>query len=279
MTSSDCETGSIKIHEDISSRFLEQSRNVYVYVPPGYDSRGNHQRYPVLYMHDGNNLFDARLAFGGHEWKVDATADRLIQAGQLEPLIIVGVSNSSDRMEEYTWVPGTLEGKPMGGAGASYARFLVEELKPQIDAAYRTKPGRAHTGVLGSSLGGLISLYLGIFHWDTFQRIGIVSPSLFWSNRAALHDSQRIPDDLRIWLDMGWDEGQTGVMPGVIKDLRGLKKNLESKGYAQGKNFHFMEDLYGEHDEDAWARRLPLILPFLFGTNVPAMGDADDGES
>lgn len=257
--------GHIRLHEKFPSRFLDQMRDIFVYLPPGYDQAGNTERYPVLYMNDGNNLFDAEAAFGGNEWQVDETAEAMIRAGELRPMIIVGVANTPDRMDEYTWVPGEAGGEHCGGAGAFYARFLVEELKRMIDREYRTLPEREHTGVAGSSLGGLISLYIGMHFPDVFSRVGIISPSLHWSRQASLYTARRMPRDLHIWLDMGWREDGQGRPPRVIRETRALRQILDGKGYELGKNLAYFEDPRGTHSEGDWARRMPKILQFLFG--------------
>jgi predicted alpha/beta superfamily hydrolase len=180
-------------------------------------------------------------------------------------MIIVGVSNSPDRMDEYTYTTHTLGGNLMGGAGALYARFLVDEVKPFVDIAYRTMPEQEHTGVAGSSLGGLISLYLAVHHPDTFSRIGIISPSIHWAREAALHTARRIRPGLRIWMDMGWHEDDWRRPPEEIKQLRALRSILDRKGYDTATNLAYFEDPRGTHSEGDWARRLPKILTWLFG--------------
>lgn len=268
-----CITGHLRIHRGFQSVWLDRARDLWVYLPPDYAKPGNTQAYPVLYMHDGNNLFDAATAFGGREWQADETAERLIQGGELRPVIIVGVSNSPDRMDEYTYTTATLGGQLMGGAGALYARFLVDEVKPFIDLAYRTLPDVENTGVAGSSLGGLISLYLAVHHPDTFSRIGIVSPSIHWARESALHTARRIRPGLRIWMDMGWHEDDHGRPPTEIRQLRALRTILDRKGYEAGTNLAYFEDPRGVHSEADWARRLPKILTWLFGppaTTAPA---------
>lgn len=254
-------TGDVRVIKHVASRFLQQPRDVWVYLPPGYDKATTH--YPVLYMHDGNNIFDGSQAFGGHEWQADETAERLIRAGELPPMIIVGAANTSDRMDEYTWVPGQLDGKTVGGAGGRYADFLTKELKPLIDKTYRTKPDRTNTGVLGSSLGGLESFYLGRYDADTYGKIGCMSPSIWWSDRAMLEEVPKFPRNLKVWLDMGWKEGNSPDEE--LANARDLEKALEGRGYKQGQDLGYYEDKEGGHNEQAWAYRLPFALKFLFG--------------
>lgn len=255
-------TGRVLVHRGVRSAHLPRTRDVWVWLPPGYDT--GRARCPVLYAHDGNNLFDPRSAFLGREWRLDEVADELIRAGHLPRLIIVGVGNSPDRIDEYTWVRGSGSDRPVGGRGAAYARFLVEELKPAIDRRYRTRPGAADTATLGSSLGALISLYLGIHHAGTFGRVALVSPSVWWANRAALKDARAIPASLRVWLDIGMREGVPGSPPPAVANARALLTVLQDRGYAQGANLAYFEDPQGHHDEPSWSRRAPRILRFLF---------------
>jgi predicted alpha/beta superfamily hydrolase len=258
-------TGHCRLIKAFPSQRLDQPRDLYLYLPPGYNDAGNTERYPVLYIHDGNNLFNPELAFGGYDWKVDETAERLITGGELRPMIIVGVANTPDRMDEYTWTTGTAGDMYCGGAGALYARFLIEELKTYIDREFRTLPDRENTGVAGSSLGGLISMYIGMHFNDVFKRVGILSPSLHWSRQAALYTGRRMPRDLHIWLDMGWREDGEGRPPQVIRETRALRQILDDKGYEVGKNLAYFEDPRGTHSEYYWAKRMPTILKFLFG--------------
>ena len=256
-------TGDIRLHGGIQSQYLTHARDVWVYLPPGYEHV--HERYPVLYMQDGNNCFDARTAFLGREWGADEAAESLIRAHKVKPFIIVAVANTPARLEEYTWVAGTVDGHNAGGEGQPYARFLVEELKPLIDRTYRTQPEPAHTAVMGSSLGGLISMYLGIHDAATFGRIGVVSPSIWWSNYALHRDVQAIPSTLTIWLDMGAHEGDTDEQAGNLQHARLLKQQLVARGYHEGDTLGYFEDPQGSHDEPSWSRRLPAIFTFLIG--------------
>jgi len=167
----------IRLHENFGSQHLEHPRNVLVYVPPGYGDDPD-QRYPVLYMHDGQNLYNPEDAFGGVVWGVDETAQRLILAGEISPLIIVGIYNAGGaRVDEYTPVKaerGRMRGH--GGKADHYGRMIIEELKPFIDREYLTRPEREFTGLGGSSLGGLVSLYLGVKRPDVFSRLAVISP-------------------------------------------------------------------------------------------------------
>src|SRR5256885_13302296 len=182
-------TGNIKVHRAFPSRILGNRRDILVYLPPGY-RRFSRKRYPVLYLHDGQNVFDAATSFGGVEWGVDETAERLIRAKTIEPLIIVAVANvGEDRVHDYPPTPGVIEAqgrrkKRSRGLARFYGYFLMEELKPFIDRNYRTRRGPTFTGLGGSSLGGLVTLAIGILYPEKFCRLMVMSPSVWWDNFA-----------------------------------------------------------------------------------------------
>jgi predicted alpha/beta superfamily hydrolase len=255
-------TGEIRYHRRIASEFLHHDRDVIVYLPPDYE-QAPERRYPVLYMHDGQNIFDAATSFLGIEWEVDETAQRLIEVGEIDPLIIVGVYNSPDRVAEYTPVADPSHG---GGGAHNYARFLIEELKPMTDSTYRTLPEAKDTGVAGSSLGGIVSLYLGLEHPDVFTRIGVVSPAAYWANEEIVErarSSEKL--DLRIWLDVGTAEGSTPQdQRRFLESTRRLRDALVETGWVLGDDLSYFEDVGAIHNEAAWARRMPHILRFLF---------------
>ena len=173
----------IKFHENFGSTFLDVPRNISVWLPPNYEENAE-RRFPVLYMHDGQNLVNPADAFGGVVWGVDETAQNLIFSNEIELLIIVGIYNSGEkRIDEYTPVPsegGKMKGR--GGKADQYGRMLIEELKPFIDRQYRTKPEREFTGLGGSSLGGLVSFHLGLKRPDVFSRLAVISPAVWWAN-------------------------------------------------------------------------------------------------
>jgi predicted alpha/beta superfamily hydrolase len=234
-------------------------RVVSVYLPRAYFSEPC-RRFPVFYLHDGQNLFDERTAYiPGHPWHVHTTADRLTENGEIDPVILVGIANTGvRRMAEYT---PTRDFKLGGGEGQSYARLLAEELKPAIDAIYRTLPGPATTAVGGSSLGGLISLFLGFAHPDTFGRIAVMSPSIWWNNRNILgfvEDVRPLPE-LRIWLDIGTAEGAKH-----LRDTDQLFRLLKRRGWKEHVDLAYQRVPGGIHSEDAWADRFDDVLRFLF---------------
>jgi predicted alpha/beta superfamily hydrolase len=259
-------TGDIRYHKSFHSKILNNDRDVVVYLPPGYDKDQN-KHYSVLYLHDGQNLFDGATSFiPGQEWSVDETAEVLIDRGKIEPLIIVGINNAGkDRVNEYT--PAEDAKYKAGGQADLYGRMLVEELKPFIDANYRTRKDAAHTGIGGSSLGGLVSIYLGLKYADVFSRVGVVSPAVWWADKQIIHYIEASPKKpkLRIWLDIGTKEGRNPEEAKRTTDgARLLKETLVKKGWHEGEDLKYFEAEGAEHNERAWAARTDQILEFLF---------------
>jgi len=252
-------TGRFDILHDFRSAALGTSRRVSVYLPPGYDA--SIDRYPVLYLQDGQNLFDPNRAFvPGHDWGLDETAEGLIHAGQIAPLLLVGVDHGGvDRIDEYT--PSCDARRRVGGRLGAYRHFLVDELKPWVDAHYRTRPEAASTGLAGSSLGGLATLEIGLTWPDVFGRLAAMSPSLWWDRRCVLNRARELDGhlDVSLWLDAGTHEG-----PGVIHHARMLKNILLRRGWRLGRDLHFREVEGGQHSEAAWALRAADVLRTLF---------------
>jgi predicted alpha/beta superfamily hydrolase len=225
-------TGDIRVHHLFHSPQLKNARTIMVYLPPGYDDALD-ERYPVLYMHDGDNIFDAKTSFTGVEWGVDETVQRLIMDGRIEKLIVVGIHNTPQRHREYTPFRDSERG---GGQGDAYLAFMVDTLKPFIDKTYRTLPDRTHTGIAGSSLGGLISLYAVFRRPDVFGWAGVVSPALWWDDRhvIAFVREAKTPRPIRLWVDVGTREGEpSGPLAEFTKavaDCRRLVRVLRAKG-------------------------------------------------
>jgi predicted alpha/beta superfamily hydrolase len=248
-------TGVFGFHPRFPSRHLGRERDVIVYLPPGYEAESR-RRYPALYLQDGQNLFDAATSFAGVEWGVDETAGKLVRARQIEPLVVVGIYNTGDhRADEYT---PTRNSAGQGGLAHSYARFLIEELKPFIDSHYRTRPDAPNTGLGGSSLGGLVSLVIGLDRSDVFGKLALHSPSVWWDGRVAL-EQVRTKLNLRIWLDIGTQEGR-----GTLADTRALRDALVSRGWRLRRDLRYFEARGGRHNEAAWARRVGPMLRWLF---------------
>jgi predicted alpha/beta superfamily hydrolase len=246
-------------HERFPSRFLRNQRDLIVYLPPGYDQQPRRQ-FPVLYLHDGQNLFDGATSFiPGIDWHVGQTADHFIQEGLVEPLIIVGIYNAGkQRLQEYT---PTRMPKLGGGRANRYARFLTEEVRPFMQRNYRVLGGNENTGIGGSSLGGLVSLFLGLRMPQVFGKIAALSPSVWWNQRIIVRFADAAPVDPRprVWLDIGTREG-----PRILEDVERLRDVLLRKGWRWGKDLHYERVIGAEHNEAAWAARVGPFLQFLF---------------
>jgi predicted alpha/beta superfamily hydrolase len=234
-------------------------RSILIYLPEQYFSDPD-RRFPVFYLHDGQNLFDGRTSYvAGRTWQAHSTADRLTNDGEIEPVILVGIANTGvRRMAEYT---PTRDPKMGGGEGRKYGQLLVAELKPFIDRTYRTRTGPADTALGGSSLGGLISLFLGLECPHIFGKIAVMSPSIWWDHRSILGfvNLAHPRPPIRIWLDMGTAEGARHV-----RDTDHLHRLLLRLGWRDDEDLAYMEVEGAVHDEAAWAGRFDHVLRFLF---------------
>jgi enterochelin esterase-like enzyme len=232
-------------------------REVQVWLPPGYGESPS-ARFPVLVMHDGQNLFDHVAA--GAEWQVDEAAETGVRDGTLAPFIVVAVASTGTRTLDYTPVPMQREGREQGGGAAAYGRYVVEELLPLIDARYATRVGPEHRAVGGSSFGGLVTLWLLLHHRAQFGAGLVVSPSVWWGDEhilGAVARHARGPGP-RIWLDIGEDEGWWHA----VRPVRRLREALAAAGWPASA---YVEAPGDGHDEAAWARRVPAMLRFLYG--------------
>ena len=259
-------TGDLRLHE-FRSRIFRNTRMLRVWLPPRYDAPDNGTRhYPVLYLNDGQNLFDRATAFAGVEWQVDETADRLIRQESIPPLIIVGIDNAqSDRIREYlpyrSFHPPVL--RPQG---KRYPDFLMSEVMPFVYERYRIAKGPENAGLGGSSLGALISLYTVIERPGVFGRLLLESPSLFISNRRILKYSRHV----RLWpgkvfMAMGTREsGREDKDKQVVEDVRSLERSLRRAG-LDDSHLLVKIDKGATHNEAEWAKRFPDALAFLFG--------------
>jgi predicted alpha/beta superfamily hydrolase len=258
--------GNVLVAKDVLSPQLHNRRDIMVYLPPSYNQGSD--RYPVLYMHDGQNLFDHATSFAG-EWCVDDTLEALARSEGLEA-IVVGISNTGpSRLDEYSPFIDQAYG---GGQGNHYIAFIANTLKPLIDDQFRTSPQRRKTGIMGSSMGGLISLYAFFRREDIFGFTGVMSPSLWFAKGAIygyIESASYLPG--RIYLDSGTRElggsryslGKRVQSRRYYAGVRRMKRMLVYKGYWPTRDIMHVEEKWAGHSEDAWARRLPGALRFF----------------
>lgn len=251
----------LRKHPGFTSRFLADQRDITVYLPPGYDE-DEQRAYPLLILQDGQNLFDPTTSFvPGRIWRVADTADEAIADGTVEPLVIVGVANAGERrIAEYT---PSRDWKLGGGEAGEYGEMLTGELLPFLRTRYRLRSGPQHTGLGGSSLGGLVSLWLGLRFPAVFGKLAVLSPSIWWNHRYILGYVQDVASQLsarpRIWLDVGEAEGRRTLTDADLLDIR-----LRAHGWRDGIDLHYERVPGGAHDESSWAERVRPMLQFLF---------------
>ena len=225
-------------------------RNVIIWLPPGY-SKNKDERYPVLYMQDGQNIIDPTTSSLGYDWRVDEVADSLIKLGKIKKIIIVGIYSTSDRGLEYG-----------GSKSEAYMNFVVNKLKPIIDKEYRTKPDAKNTAVGGSSLGGTISFMLVWKYPEIFSEAACVSPAF----HIDIYDCLKLVREttekksIRLYIDIGGVGLEEKLQPGVDSMLVLLKE----KGFKEGKDLEYFKDPNAEHNEQSWAQRVWRQLEFLF---------------
>jgi predicted alpha/beta superfamily hydrolase len=257
----------LRYHHAFPSTHLGNERSLVVWVPPDYDLAPE-RRHPVLYLHDGQNVFDPATAAFGVAWEAGRIAERLIQQRRIPPLLMVGIYNTPDRIDEYTYAFDRAH--KGGGKGRHYGRFVLDEVKPFIDRTYRTLPGRDHTGVAGSSLGGLITLTMAREHHARFRHCGVLSPALWWAKAQILRDVAEGDTawmrSMRFWVDMGTREGnRRGPITGEIARTRALIQTFDGAGLLPGAHYYYSEVAGGEHNEAHWAARFDKVLLYFFG--------------
>jgi len=234
---------------------LGNSRTLVIYLPPSYNENPL-KRYPVLYMHDGQNLFDAATSAFGTEWQVDETINSAIAGGRMDEVIVAGVYNTANRIWEYTPCCDATFG---GGGADVYERFLIDTVKPFVDQSWRTLPGKDTTAIMGSSLGGLLSFYLARRNPGVFAKAGCMSSSFWWNNQALTIEveqaTSRVP--VRFYIDAGTSND------GLAETTR-MDSALLADGYVQGSTVDFFVAQGGSHNEASWAARLPTPLTWLF---------------
>jgi predicted alpha/beta superfamily hydrolase len=245
-------TGTVRYHHGLMPKGLKYARQIIVWLPPSYDSAPL-RRYPVLYMHDGRNIIDPRTAFGANDWHMDEVADSLIRCGAMEEIIIVGISSSPDRSLEYSDT----------SLGRAYASFVVSQLKPMIDSTYRTKPDRANTAVMGSSMGGLISFLFVWWHPEVFSKAACLSSAFRWDHNKMIREveaTRQLPRDIMIYMDCG----TAGVEQRLRAGYQRMHEILEERGLKEGKTLMGFLDEGADHTERAWASRVWRPLEFFF---------------
>lgn len=240
-------TGTVKYHYNLKGDNIP-ARDILVWLPPGYHSDRT-QHHPVIYMQDGQNVFDAATSSFGNEWQADETCDLLIRTHKIPPVIVVGIYNTSERSKEY--IPGK--------KGSAYMEFLIHKLKPFIDRTYRTKPEAEFTMVAGSSAGGTIAFMLVWEHPDVFSKAICMSPALKIDNIdyvATVKTSAEKRNNIFLYIYNGGIDLESKLQPGINEMIAVLKE----KGYHQGSHFECLYDPQGHHNELAWAKRLPAAL-------------------
>jgi predicted alpha/beta superfamily hydrolase len=247
-TDSEAIVGNVEYHRGSYSKNLDSNRDFFVWLPPSYDKEIN-KEFPVLYMHDGQNLIDPKVAFGGSDWRVDETVTKLIKEYKLKEIIIVGIYNTDDRLEEYS----------DSEKGVNYLKFLVEELKPFVDTKYRTMSDRQNTAIMGSSMGGLISFLAAWKYPNIFSMAGCMSSSFYFNDEKVFKmiDEYKGP---KLHIKFYIDHGEDGL-------LRGQKMfcKLTQLGYVIGTDVDYHYAPGSEHHESEWAKRLERPLLFFFG--------------
>jgi predicted alpha/beta superfamily hydrolase len=243
--------GKVEYHKDVFSPILDNKRDIVVWLPIGYNPQKNpNKRYPVLYMHDGQNIMDPKTAYVGKDWRVDETVMKLIKQKKIKEIIVVGIYNSPDRLDEYSWTE----------KGQKYLKFIVTELKPFIDSSYKTLPDKENTAIMGSSMGGLISFYAAWHYPEVFSMAGCLSSSFYFNNDRSIKQVEEYTGHkkhVKFYIDHGED--------GNVRGQR-MFVELSKKGYVIGQDIDYYYAPGAEHNEREWAKRLERPLLFFFGT-------------
>lgn len=247
-------TGQVQYLKNLTYKDL-LPRDVIVWLPPNYDQLED-QYFPVLYMHDGQNIFDPKTSFMNMEWRIDEIADSLIRNYEIEPVIVVGIYSTKNRSAEYLH---TEEGK-------TYMEFIIQKLKPLIDTKFRTKPDKQNTATGGSSLGGLIAFMLAWEYDDVFEGAACLSPAfkineIDYVTRVITTNQKKRP--LKIYIDNGGVGLEKRLQPGIEEMASALKE----RGFREDHNLFLYFDEKGEHKESAWAKRFWRPLKIFFGRN------------
>jgi predicted alpha/beta superfamily hydrolase len=234
---------------------LASSRTLVLYLPPSYQENPL-KRYPVLYLHDGQNVFEAETSSFGVEWQVDEAIDSAVAGGRMDEVIAVGVYNTPNRIWEYTPCCDATYG---GGGADRYERFLIDTVKPYVDRTFRTLPDKDNTAVMGSSLGGLLSFYLARRDPAVFGKAGCMSSSFWWNGEALTGEVEQSTTHVpvKLYLDAGTSSD------GLPQTTR-MENALLADGYVQGRDVGFYTAQGGSHNEASWAARVYIPLQWLF---------------
>jgi predicted alpha/beta superfamily hydrolase len=240
--------GNVEYHRKSYSHNLDSERDFFVWLPPGYESNPG-KRYPALYMHDGQNLIDPKTSYSGKDWQVDETVTRLIKGYKIKEIIVVGIHNSEDRLEEYSDTE----------KGEKYRKFITEELKPFVDSKYRTLSDSKNTAIIGSSMGGLVSFITAWKHPEVFSMAGCMSSSFYYNDEKVfkmIDEYEGAKKQTKFYIDHGED----GLIRGQIMFCK-----LTQLGYIVGTDLDYFYARGAEHNETEWAKRLERPLLFFFG--------------
>jgi predicted alpha/beta superfamily hydrolase len=240
--------GNVEFHREIYSRIMDIRRDFFVWLPPAYDENVS-RRYPVLYMHDGQNLIDPKTSYTGKDWQVDEKVTRLIKEYKIKEIIVVGINNTNNRLEEYSFTD----------RGEKYQKFIIEELKPFVDTEYRTLSDNKNTSIIGSSMGGLASFIIAWNHPEIFSMAGCMSSSFYYNDEKVfkmIDEYDGPKKHIKFYIDHGED--------GLIRGQRMFCK-LTQLGYVVGTDLDYFYAPGAEHNESEWAKRLERPLIFFFG--------------
>ena len=266
---STAEPNVVVMDDDFYMPQLNRNRRIWIYLPPDYQTTS--KRYPVLYMHDGQNLFDAATTAFGTEWKVDESLNELHLQGDYG-CIVVGIDNSVNRLDEYSpWVNSEYN---EGGEGDEYVDFIANTLKPHVDSLYRTLPGRLTTGIMGSSMGGLISMYAFAERQDVFGKAGIFSPAFWFGGSNPANNVAANPKEgpARVYFLAGGQEPAY-----VEQDMQEVANAMNTAGFTANEKYYTVPP-DGEHSEWFWQREFPDAYVWLFAGAVSSTGTPAEEE-
>ena len=264
---SDTVSGTVLAYPKVEGDPGIPAREICAYLPPSLATsiaagETSHRRYPVLYFMDGQNVFDEKTSYIGVKWAADEALEKLAADG-IEAIAVAVYNDGDERMQEYNPWRSSLKWRgrahPTGGKGDAYLDWLVGKVKPLVDRSFPTRAERMATGIIGSSMGGLIALYALFGQRAVFGLAGVMSPAVHWSDYRVVTLIEEAPlPPTRIHLDMGWREWR-----GATRDLRKVRDALLARGFVLDRDLHYVEERNARHNEAAWARRLPDALRFL----------------